>query len=138
MEAVELRQRKVQHGQLPDLPVMSATLATVPSVPRGSSLRLQIWPGLVPPHQRDHWTTRHLDKIKYLGLIPIPHFKIMRFQKSFKEWCMNTMVDNPPHVIPSAFALCSRTRQFGCLLTRLLTKTTATITPKEQEKQGIE
>lgn len=42
------------------------------------------------------------------------------------------------HVIPSAFALCSRTRQFGCLLTRLLTKTTATITPKEREKQGIE
>lgn len=38
-------------------------LATVPSVPRGNSLRPQIWLGQAPSHQRDHWTTWHLDKI---------------------------------------------------------------------------
>lgn len=42
------------------------------------------------------------------------------------------------HVIPSAFALCSNTRQLGCLLTRLLTNTTAIIKPKGKEKQSVE
>ena len=50
-----------------------------------------------------------------------------------KPSLLKTIVTPFTRCLPSAFALWSNTRQFGCLLTRLVTKTTATITPADGE-----
>jgi len=52
----------------------------------------------------------------------------------FNHWRVlyNVMLTTTVILLPSAFVLCNNTRQFGCLLTRLVTKTMATITPADK------